>query len=82
MIQPAPGDTVLLRNLQLNDVHVRTANRIVPGSWAQVLVHSESGAPLLMAGEKDGRRIVVLAFALHQSDLPLQVAYPCCSPIS
>ena len=24
----------------------------------------------------DGRRIVVLAFDLHQSDLPLQVAFP------
>ena len=31
---------------------------------------------MLLAGEKDGRRIVVLAFDLHDSDLPLQVAFP------
>jgi hypothetical protein len=34
------------------------------------------GGPLLIAGEKDGRRVVVLAFDLHNSDLPLQVAFP------
>jgi hypothetical protein len=34
------------------------------------------GGPMLLAGEKDGRRIVVLAFDLHDSDLPLQVAFP------
>jgi len=32
--------------------------------------------PLLFAGETDGRRIAVLCFALHRSDLPLQVAFP------
>jgi hypothetical protein len=31
---------------------------------------------MLLAGEKDGRRIVVLAFDLHNSDLPVQVAFP------
>jgi hypothetical protein len=34
------------------------------------------GAPLLAVGERDGRRIAVLAFDLHNSDLPLQVAFP------
>jgi Ca-activated chloride channel family protein len=34
------------------------------------------GGPMLLAGEKDGRRIVVLAFDLHNSDLPVQVAFP------
>jgi hypothetical protein len=34
------------------------------------------GGPMLLAGERAGRRIVVLAFDLHQSDLPLQVAFP------
>jgi hypothetical protein len=40
-----------------------------------VVVNSESG-PLLVAGERDGRRIVVLTFALQNSDLPLTVAFP------
>jgi Ca-activated chloride channel family protein len=30
----------------------------------------------LFAGETDGRRVAVLAFDLHRSDLPLQVAFP------
>ncbi len=74
-IQPAPGDEPLLRNVSLSELSVLRAARIVPGPWARVVVDSE-GAPLLLAGERDGRRIVVLAFDLHLSDLPLQVAFP------
>jgi Ca-activated chloride channel family protein len=40
-----------------------------------VVVDSD-GAPLLAVGEREGRRIAVLAFDLHNSDLPLQVAFP------
>jgi hypothetical protein len=29
-----------------------------------------------MAGERDGRRVIVLAFRLQDSDFPLQVAFP------
>jgi hypothetical protein len=32
--------------------------------------------PLLIAGEKDNRRIATLSFNLHDSDLPLQPAFP------
>lgn len=74
-LYPAPGDEVLLRNVSLSDISVLRAVRMVPGSWGRVVVDSD-GSPLLVAGERDGRRIVVLAFDLHQSDLPLQVAFP------
>lgn len=74
-VQPAPGDEPLLRNVSLSDVSILEAVRIVPGTWARVVVDS-NGAPLLFVGERDGRRIVVLAFDLHLSDLPLQVAFP------
>ncbi|MBN1136434.1 MAG: VWA domain-containing protein [Anaerolineae bacterium] len=47
-----------------------------PGSAAPTGISSAGSAPLLFAGETDGRRIAVLAFALHRSDLPLQVAFP------
>lgn len=73
--RPAPGDDPLLRNISLSEVSILKANRIVPGSWSRIVVDSDGG-PLLMAGERDGRRIVVLAFAFSQSDLPLQVAFP------
>lgn len=32
--------------------------------------------PLLLAGEVEGRRVVILPFALQQSDLPLRPAFP------
>ncbi|NTV62666.1 MAG: VWA domain-containing protein [Oscillochloris sp.] len=74
-LHPISGGDPLLANVSLSEVSVLKAVRIVPGSWARVLVDSD-GAPMLLVGERDGRRIAVLAFDLHNSDLPLQVAFP------
>jgi len=74
-LRPAPGDEPLLKDVKLSEVSVRVADKIAPGAWARVVVDGDGG-PMLLAGEKDGRRIVVLAFDLHDSDLPLQVAFP------
>ncbi|NJN68650.1 MAG: VWA domain-containing protein [Chloroflexaceae bacterium] len=74
-VHPAPGDEPLLRNVSLSEVSVLKAVRVVPGVWARVVIDSEPG-PLLVAGESQGRRLAVLSFDLHQSDLPLQVAFP------
>jgi hypothetical protein len=74
-IRPAGGEEPLLKNVSMADVNIFKANRIVPSSWARIVVNSEGG-PLLIAGERDGRRIVVLTFALQNSDLPLTVAFP------
>jgi Ca-activated chloride channel family protein len=74
-LRPTPGDEPLLKDVKLSEVSVRVANKIAPGAWAHVVVDGDGG-PMLLAGEKDGRRIVVLAFDLHDSDLPLQVAFP------
>jgi hypothetical protein len=74
-IRPVGGDDPILRNVTLSEVNVFRAARIVPGSWARTVVDSD-GAPLLVVGERDGRRIAILAFDLHLSDLPLQVAFP------
>jgi len=74
-LRPSPGEEPLLRNISLSEISVLKANRLVPGAWARVIVDGDGG-PMLLAGERDGRRIVVLAFSLQQSDLPLQVAFP------
>ncbi len=74
-LRPVPGDNPLLRDISLSEVNVLEAVRTSPGAWARVLVDSD-GAPLLYVGERDGRRIAVLAFDLRNSDLPLQVAFP------
>jgi hypothetical protein len=54
---------------------VLKAARLLPGAWARVVVDGDGG-PLLVVGEREGRRVAVLAFDLHDSDLPLQVAFP------
>ncbi len=74
-VRPVGGDEPILRNVSLSEVSVLKAARIVPGSWGRVVVDSD-GAPLLVVGEREGRRVAVLAFDLHNSDLPLQVAFP------
>jgi hypothetical protein len=66
----------LLKFVDLSGVHIAVAQRILTPPWARVLVRSSSGDPLILAGETGGRRIVALAFDLHQTDLPLQVAFP------
>lgn len=75
VVRPAGGEEPILRNVSLSEVSVLKAARIVPGSWGRTVVDSD-GAPLLVVGEREGRRIAVLAFDLHDSDLPLQVAFP------
>ena len=74
-LRPAPGEEPLLRNVSLSSVSVLRAVRLTPGSWARIVVDGDGG-PMLLAGERDGRRVVALAFDLHDSDLPLQVAFP------
>ncbi len=58
-----------------SEVHVLRARMVDVPTWARVLVEAEGG-PLVFAGEVGGRRVAVLTFDLHDSDLPLLVTYP------
>ncbi|HEX7973805.1 MAG TPA: VWA domain-containing protein [Anaerolineales bacterium] len=68
-------NTPLTESVQWENVHVRQAHHAALPDWAQVLV-SAPGGPLVFAGQTGGRRVAALTFDLHDSDLPLQVAYP------
>jgi hypothetical protein len=68
------ADEPLLANVLWSDVHVREATAVT-APWAETLVAAEGG-PLLLAGERAGRRIAILPFRLQDSDLPLQIAFP------
>jgi Ca-activated chloride channel family protein len=46
----------------------------VPG-WARVVAEAD-GQPAILAGESEGRRIVVFLFDLQGSNLPLSASYP------
>jgi Ca-activated chloride channel family protein len=69
------GDDPLLRYTDFSALRVARAVRIKPPPWARVLVEAEGG-PLVMAGTTGGRRVAIIAFDLHQSDLPLQINFP------
>lgn len=68
------SDSPLLQFVDWSDVHIRQAKSVDAG-WAQRLIESEQG-PLLLTGEQNGYRVAILTFDLHESDLPLQIAFP------
>ncbi|MBN1580856.1 MAG: VWA domain-containing protein [Anaerolineae bacterium] len=60
---------------QLRELNIARAREVSVPSWAETLIEARSG-PLLLAGEVGGRRIAILTFDLHQSDLPLKITFP------
>lgn len=68
------AESPLLDFVAWRDVNVREAQNVA-APWAQTVVAGEGG-PLLLAGEQNGRRVVILPFDLRASDLPLQIAFP------
>jgi Mg-chelatase subunit ChlD len=79
-LRPVRADEPLLQHVSLAEVNVLDAVRIQLPDWARVIVAGDlpeqASVPLLLLGEPGGRRVAVLAFDLHHSDLPLQVAFP------
>jgi hypothetical protein len=65
----------LTQYLDWSTVSVRQARKVQLPAWAEPLVRAAEG-PLVFVGETEGRRVAVLTFDLHESDLPLQIAYP------
>jgi hypothetical protein len=74
-LRPAPGGDPLLQNASVAEINVLRAAQIPKPIWARTIIDSDGG-PVLLAGETGGRRVAVLGFALHESDLPLQIAFP------
>jgi hypothetical protein len=68
-------DDPLLRFVDLGGLQVARARRVEALGGARSLVEAEGGA-LLIVGESGGRRLAILTFDLHDSDLPLQIAFP------
>lgn len=68
-------DGPLTRFVDWDTIHVSKAKQVSLPAWGAALVNSRRG-PLVFVGEYAGRRTAVVTFNLHDSDLPLQVAYP------
>lgn len=69
------ADDPLLRYVDWSTVHVLQARAVEPLPGARVLVEAQGG-PLLFVAERAEGRLAVLTFDLHDSDLPLQIAFP------
>lgn len=65
----------LLRFVGLGGVNLGRAREVLdPGGLAPI-VEADTG-PLILAGERNGSRVVALAFDPYATDLPLRVAWP------
>ncbi|HVF11140.1 MAG TPA: BatA and WFA domain-containing protein [Abditibacteriaceae bacterium] len=58
-----------------NDMNLREALAVQLKPWGEAIVEAER-TPLVVAGERGGRRIVWCGFDLLATDLPLRVAFP------
>jgi VWA domain-containing protein/aerotolerance regulator-like protein len=66
----------LLNQVDLSSIHVvRKTHQVTPAPWMQPIIVTPE-TPLLMAGEQNNRRIGVVSFDLHDTDLPLQPTFP------
>jgi Ca-activated chloride channel family protein len=69
-------DEPLLRFIDLTALHIGRARTVALSEPMRSVVASTAGTPLLAAGRVDGQPVALLTFALGESDLPLQVAFP------
>jgi hypothetical protein len=65
----------IVAGLDLTPLRVTQAQSIEPPDWLETVVDSSAG-PLIMAGEREGQRIIVLSFDPRDSNLPKLAAFP------
>ncbi len=80
-INPLTGgivsDDERTRFVDFSNVHIRvfrTLDRIE--DWATILIETEAGEPLILAGQFEGQQIAIMTFALQDSDLRVQLPFP------
>jgi hypothetical protein len=73
--RPDPADP-LLRFVDLSTLHIGRARSVTLAEGMRPVVESVRGDPLVAIGRVNGHGVGLLSFALGDSDLPLQVAFP------
>ncbi len=68
-------DDPRVASVRFDNVNIREYKMIAGATWSTPLITAPEGA-LLLAGEYNGHRVAILTFDLHDSDLPLQIAWP------
>jgi hypothetical protein len=75
-ISPGTDSMNMLANVDLSSIHaIHSSHQLQPALWAQTVINAPE-TPLLIAGQNNNRRVAALGFDLHESDLPLQPAFP------
>src|SRR6202011_4605383 len=69
----APGDP-LLANVDLQDVHVARSQDLGRSTFGRPLISSLQ-TPLVLVRDEPFRQVLI-GFDLHESDLPLRIAFP------
>jgi hypothetical protein len=66
------------RWVRTHDISVRNpaALKVEPGDTVLASTEGEPPAPLILARERDGRRILIIGFNPHDSNFPLESAFP------
>lgn len=65
----------VMRFVDLTGLHLKTTLKTSVQPWGHTLAESDAG-PLIAAGERDGRRVLSVAFDVTDSDWPLRVSFP------
>ncbi len=73
-VRAADASDPLLTNVDLLDVHVARSQDLKGSSFGRVLLESPQ-TPLVLVREEPFRQVLI-GFDLHESDLPLRVAFP------
>jgi len=77
--QPAVVDfdrkSPVARYAPWNDIKFAQSMAVKVKDWGQPVVEAEQ-TPLIVTGEKDGKRVVWCGFDLRDTDLPLRIAFP------
>jgi Ca-activated chloride channel family protein len=80
-VAPAPSvadfdrKSPVARYAPWNDIKFTQSMAVKVKDWGQPVVEAEQ-TPLIVTGEKSGRRVVWCGFDLRDTDLPLRVAFP------
>ena len=61
--------------VDFSNVRILAFREVAGADWADTLIAADGG-PLLLAGSPGGQQVAVLTFDIHNSDLPLQIAWP------
>jgi hypothetical protein len=75
VIAEARRDHPLLRQIDLGDVNIAAARRLVLGP-GDAAVAGSFGVPLVIARERPGLRVAAVSFDPRRSDLPMRPAFP------